>query len=105
MAAQITNDITGLTGGKDILNHKITLPVIYALSQADGEIHTQLKNFFIEQSETMPEPAQISQLLLNMGAIHYAAVKLEYYRLYASDFLDKVEKAGVKVEKLRTFLK
>jgi hypothetical protein len=37
--------------------------------------------------------------------MQYTTIKLECFRLYASDCLDRAEQAGVKVERLRAFLK
>jgi octaprenyl-diphosphate synthase len=104
MASQIANDIQGITRGRDILKRKITLPVIYALSQADGEARHQLELTFSKQSESAPSPAQTRDLLFNTGAIHYATIKMELYKQQALDILSKAEGAGANVERLRLFL-
>ncbi|MFB0523214.1 MAG: polyprenyl synthetase family protein [Candidatus Bathyarchaeia archaeon] len=104
MAAQITNDIQGITRGSDILKHKITLPVIYALAQTDSQIRNQLQRAFGEQPETMPDHTSIKDLLFRSGAIHYATVKLEFYKQQALALLSKAEKAGASVERLKLFL-
>jgi geranylgeranyl pyrophosphate synthase len=104
MAAQIANDIRGITGGTDIKARKMTLPVIYALSQADGKDRTQLEAAFQGQSEAAPDPAQIRDLLFNIGAIHYSTLKMEFYRQNAIDALSEAEKAGICVERLKLFL-
>jgi geranylgeranyl pyrophosphate synthase len=43
MAAQITNDVEGIIRGNDILKKKMTLPVVYAITQTDGDVHKRLK--------------------------------------------------------------
>ncbi len=104
MASQIANDIQGITHGSDIVKHKITLPVIYALTQTDGEAHNQLELAFGKLSESVPDPMQIRNLLFGSGAIHYATIKMEFYKQRALDILPEAEKAGASVERLKLFL-
>lgn len=104
MASQITNDIQGVTRGNDILKHKITLPVIYALTQVEGEIRNKLETTFGQQSETVPDPTQIKDLLFSSGAIHFATVKMEFYKQRALDFLSEAEGAGASIGHLKLFL-
>jgi geranylgeranyl pyrophosphate synthase len=104
MLAQITNDIAGIISGKDILKRQITLPVIFALSQTDGENHIQLENYYLKNSG-VHTIEQISQMLSDAGAIHYTAIKMESYKLYAVDAVNKAEKLGIQTGKLKDFLK
>ena len=104
MAAQITNDIQGIIRGSNILKHKITLPVIYALTQVDGEARNQLERAFRKQSELVSDPTQIRDLLFRVGAIHYATIKMEFYKQRARDILSEAEAAGARVERLKLFL-
>jgi geranylgeranyl pyrophosphate synthase len=104
IAAQITNDIQGVTRGNDIAKHKITLPIIYALTQAEGEARNQLELAFRKPSERVLDLAQIRDLLFRSGAIHYAMIKVESYRQRALDILSEAEGAGAKVERLKLFL-
>ena len=104
MASQIANDIRGITHESDILKPKVTLPVIYAFTQTGGEAHSQLESTFVKQSGTIPDSTQIKELLFRTGAIHYATVKMEFYKQRARDILAKAERAGVSVERLKPFL-
>ena len=104
MASQIANDIQGITRGSDVVKHKITLPVIYALAQSEGETRNQLGLAFDKPSEIMPDPAQIRDLLFRTGAIHYATTKMEFYKQLALDNLSEVEQYGASVERLKLFL-
>jgi geranylgeranyl pyrophosphate synthase len=104
MAAQITNDIQGVTRGSDITKHKITLPVIYALAQTDGEVRNQLEDTFGKQAGPVPNPTSIRDLLFRTGAIHYATIKMEFYKQRALDILSEAEGAGASVERLKLFL-
>lgn len=104
MVSQIANDIQGITRGSDILNRKMTLPVIYALSQADGETRHQLELTFSKQSESAYDVAQTRDLLFRIGAIHYATIKMELYKQQALDILSKAAGKGTNTERLKLFL-
>ena len=104
MASQIANDILGITRGNDIVKLKITLPIIYALSHTDGETRIQLENTFLKRSEAVSNPLQIKDLLFCIGAIHYATIKMEYYKQLALDILAEVEEAKIDTERLKLFL-
>ena len=105
MAAQITNDIQGVTCGSDIVKSKITLPIIYALTQAEEKTRNQLEITFGRQSEPVPDSTQIRDLLLRCGAIHYTTIKMEFYKQLALDSLSEAERVGASVERLELFLK
>jgi geranylgeranyl pyrophosphate synthase len=105
MAAQITNDIQGITNNTDITKGKLTLPVIYALTQTDNQVRDQLESIFIRQLPEGPNPTQVKGLLFSTGAIHYSVVKMEYYKQQALDILSYLEKAGTNTERLKLFLK
>ncbi len=80
MASQITNDIAGINSGDDILQRKITLPVIFALTQTEGEIRCQLENTFYQSSQNGPANiAQIKDLICNCGAVYYSTLQIELY--------------------------
>jgi len=104
MAAQITNDIQGITHSSDIVKRNITLPVIYALTQADERARNQLELAFRRPSESVLDTAQIRDLLFHIGAIHYATVKMQLYKQRALDILSEAERAGAIVERLKPFL-
>jgi geranylgeranyl pyrophosphate synthase len=105
MLAQITNDIAGIIDKKDIINKKITLPVIFALSQTEGPANSLLVKYYRKQAGADVMIEQISDILSNSGALHYTAIKMESYRLLASEAIDKAEKNGINAEKLRMFVK
>lgn len=104
IASQITNDIQGIISGIDINKRKITLPVIYALSQTDNKAHHHIELAFHKQSEFVPDTTEIRGLLFYTGAIHYATIKLELYKQRALDTLRKAETVGANVERLKLFL-
>lgn len=104
MASQITNDIQGITQGIDIVKHRITLPVIYALTQADNKTRNQLEAIISRQSESIPDAGQIRDLLFHTGSIHYATIKMELYKQQALEALYEAKEIGADVERLKLFL-
>jgi geranylgeranyl pyrophosphate synthase len=103
MAGQIANDIQGITQGSDIIKCKITLPIIYALTQTDIKTHNRLKSTFGNSSDHTPDVKEIRDLLFNSGSIHYATIKVELFKQMALDSLSEAEKAGARVGKLKLF--
>ena len=105
MMAQITNDIAGIINKKDIINRKITLPVIFALAQTEKPLYTLLEQYYSNQSGSDITAEQISDILSSSGALHYTAIKLEYYRLSATEAIDIFEEKNIKTDILRMFVK
>lgn len=105
MAAQIANDIQGITRGSDIIGRKVSLPIIYALNQTEIDSYNLLKDIFITKSESEFNITQIKNLLFNIGAVHYAMIKTEIYKQKAAEFLSSIEKTGANTEHLKLFLK
>jgi geranylgeranyl pyrophosphate synthase len=103
MAAQITNDIRGIVQGKDITNRKITLPVLYAISQTRGVIRDQLTVSFRKTSAPLSD-TQISEIIFNTGAVHYSTIRMEGYRQESRSALSELENSGVITEHLKVFL-
>jgi len=104
MAAQITNDIQGAIYGNDITRRKMTLPIIYAFAQTDGKVRSQLELSYQAQSELKTDPTPIRDVLFQIGAIHYATTKMQFYRQRASDVISKAEGAGANFDWVRLFL-
>ena len=103
MAAQIANDIRGITRGRDIAKRRITLPVIFALTETNAETRYQLDDVFIKKLEPVLDPAKIKELLFRTGALHYATVKMEFYKQKALSILSEIEHAGARTERLKLF--
>lgn len=104
MAVQLTNDIQGITQGRDILKKRITLPIIYALAHSDSTVGNQIRYEFSHPSKSASDFTLVKDLLFRCGAIHYASVKLELYKQQALDILSDTEKEGVNVERLKLFV-
>ena len=105
MAAQIANDIKGITGLRDIRQRKITLPVTYALAQTNGEIHRLLETTFLKTDiKVTSPPGLISDTLFDCGGILYASFKMEVYKQRALDILNALELKDIQVKPLRDFV-
>lgn len=104
MSSQIANDIRGISRGNDIQQRKITLPVIYALTQTDGETRNHFESVFRDTDGLISDTAPIRDMLFTAGAIQYALIRMEYYKRIALDCLDELEELGVNVGRLRPFL-
>ena len=104
MAYQIIDDIHGITQRSDILKNKLTLPIIFAFVNSDGEIRNKLERAFNQKSKSTTDVAYIKKVLFNSGAIHYALVKSELYKTQALDILSEMETDGIDIRQLRSFL-
>ncbi|OGN90321.1 MAG: hypothetical protein A2158_00720 [Chloroflexi bacterium RBG_13_46_14] len=104
MAAQITNDIRGTIHGSDIEKKKPTLPLVYALTQTKLDTTTPSQNSAIRLSDSVYEPTQIKEMLFRTGAIHYALVKMQFYKQLALKDLLKAKNNGIKIEHLTSLI-
>jgi geranylgeranyl pyrophosphate synthase len=104
MASQIGNDIQGIVKGTDIIKRKVTLPIIYALSLPDKAICNQLRQVFQKKDTPVHDFESIKKLLLHTGAIHYATLRMDIYKLKALDVLGEIKTAGVNIDKLKLFI-
>jgi geranylgeranyl diphosphate synthase, type I len=104
IASQIANDIQGILNLKDIFKPQITLPVIFALNQSGIIAHAHLASVF-RQAHTPPEEARIIQkAIIEVGAVQYATIKLEYYKLRARDILERIEASGIRTDQLKMLI-
>lgn len=104
IAAQIANDIHGITHGRDIENRKVTLPLIYAMSQAKDDIREQITNFFRKPGYANTSPENVRDLLFKSGAMQYTTIKMEIYRQEARAALSQAEGMGACVVRLEPFV-
>jgi len=104
MASQISNDIQGITSGKDIVRSAITFPVIYALNVQDTNISNVFTRFYHDKASSIDNIQLMKDMFFHAGAIHYSTVKMEVYKQMATDILLDVKKAGLDVDRLKAFL-
>ena len=109
MAAQIVNDIMGVTtkdySRNDITTRTVNLPIIYAIANAEGEDSQLLQSAFGQNTTISPEIVEkMKQILYSTGAIQYAIVLTETYRQKAIAVLNRVRNAGANVDMLKNLL-
>jgi geranylgeranyl pyrophosphate synthase len=105
MASQIANDIQGILSLKDVLKPKMTLPVIFTLSQSEASVRDRLSRVFRQAEMLVKEARQIRRIIIEAGAVQYATIKLEYYKLRAWDYLHEIEATGAKIDQLKILFK
>lgn len=90
-----SNEI-GKPTGNDIREGKITLPLLYALENADkAESHTMLA--LIKEAEFSDHVVeQLSNFAKNNGGIEYAYAKIEQYRIKALDIINLLPSSDVR---------
>jgi geranylgeranyl pyrophosphate synthase len=105
MAAQIANDIHGVTEGNDIIAQKISLPAIYALVNSNGPGRGMLEALFVKNNDEVTRADEIKEMLFQTGAIQYAIIKMETYRQECLQRLMEARRMGAHVEYLDPFFK
>jgi geranylgeranyl pyrophosphate synthase len=78
MASQIVNDIAGINSGDDIKQRKMTLPIIYAMTQKT-DLNQQLANTVDGPPPSSSEIAHLRDIIYSSGAIYYSTIKVELY--------------------------
>ena len=103
IAAQIANDIRGITTGVDVAKRKVTLPVIEALAQQDGHGAGTIEEWF-GGKETGADAGAVKDQLFGSGAIYYAVVKAEFYKERAFEALKRSGPTGEAMARLKMFI-
>lgn len=94
LAFQIKDDLfdfgvddVGKPLGNDIKEKKITLPLIYALSQVSRKEKNYYINLIRNHNEDPAKVAEVIEFVRNSGGLQYATEKMIYYRQAAFDIL------------------
>jgi octaprenyl-diphosphate synthase len=97
MAFQIRDDLfdlgdddVGKPLGIDIKEKKMTLPLIYALSQADRSTRRHIINLVKNQSDKTEKVNEVIQFVRESGGLEYARQAMYRFRQEAFDLLDGV---------------
>ena len=99
IAFQIKDDLldyesslkTGKPSGIDIKEHKMTLPVIYALQNCTKEQKKFIINTIKNDSENVKKVAEVIKLVIDSGGAEYARKKMMEYREEAFKLLTNFE--------------
>jgi octaprenyl-diphosphate synthase len=88
MAFQIADDlldyneteaVTGKPAGQDLREHKVTLPLIYALEHIDAQTRHEVEQFFADPEPTDAGIEQVVAVVRDAGGIEYALGRARYY--------------------------
>ena len=104
IAFQIKDDLldyenTGLTGkpsGNDIKERKITLPLIYALTQAPYLKKQHIVKIVKSKKKTSSEISEVINFVSEYGGLEYASLRMSQYRDKALATLDVYPESEVK---------
>lgn len=101
MAFQIRDDLfdfgtddVGKPLGIDIKEKKMTLPLIYALANADKTTRRQMLNIVKNESHRSERVAEVIRMVRSSGGIEYATESMYQYRKEALDLLEDLAPAS-----------
>jgi octaprenyl-diphosphate synthase len=99
MAFQITDDLldyrevketTGKPSGLDLREHKVTLPLIYALRGMSSASRTEVEKLFAVESASDDYIARVVRIVADSGGFEYARQKGEEFAERAEDALSNL---------------
>lgn len=73
------SDVTGKPAGQDLREHKVTLPLIAALSEMAAHEVQQVEHFFADPEPRAEDITRIIELVNARGGIAYARRRAEYF--------------------------
>ncbi len=96
MAFQIKDDLfdfepnnkTGKPSGNDIQEKKLTLPLIYALNQADSSTQKKIRRMIKQKTKTAQDIQYITQFVQEKGGMDYAHQVMIQYKNKALDIIN-----------------
>jgi octaprenyl-diphosphate synthase len=99
MAFQITDDLldyrevketTGKPSGLDLREHKVTLPLIYALREMSPASRSEVEKLFAEESASDDDIARVVRIVAQSGGFEYARQRGEEFAERAEDALSNL---------------
>jgi octaprenyl-diphosphate synthase len=99
MAFQITDDLldyrevketTGKPSGLDLREHKVTLPLIYALREMSPASRSEVEKLFAVESASDDEIARVVSIVAESGGFEYARQRGEEFAERAEDALSNL---------------
>lgn len=103
MAFQIRDDLfdfgtddVGKPLGIDIKEKKMTLPLIYALSQADRSTRRRIINIVKNQSHQKEKVAEVIDFVRQSGGLEYASEAMYRFRSEAFDLLESIPESDAR---------
>jgi geranylgeranyl pyrophosphate synthase len=101
-AAQARSDLADIwTGGADLRNGRVSLPIAHGLSSADGDRIGDA----LTRARVDPDAGdEVRKLLLSAGSARFAGFVIETYVVRARRELDRTNPAGAAGEELRAMI-
>jgi octaprenyl-diphosphate synthase len=96
-------DITGKTVANDIVERKMTLPFIYALSKSDFLTRRTMRQMYKKKRKSTEEIARIVEFTHQMGGVSYAEAKMTEFTNKARQSLKLFDQGDAR-ETLEDFL-
>jgi octaprenyl-diphosphate synthase len=99
MAFQIADDlldytqsaaVVGKPTGQDLREHKVTLPLIAAMREMDGQAHQRVRSFFADPVPADDGIEEITRLVSEHGGLEYARNRADQFGGMAADALLEV---------------
>jgi len=90
------NGLTGKAPGNDIKERKITLPLIYALSQADHSKNGHILSIVRNRKKSRSDIAEVVSFVSDHGGMEYAGYKMSQYCDKALAILDSYPDSDVR---------
>jgi octaprenyl-diphosphate synthase len=99
MAFQITDDLldyrevketTGKPSGLDLREHKVTLPLIYALREMSAASRSEVEKLFGDESANDDDIARVVRIVADSGGFEYARQRGEEFAERAEDALSSL---------------
>ena len=98
MAFQIKDDLfdygtdeIGKPTGIDIIEKKMTLPLIYALNQSSSSERRRIKSLVKQSEKKKNAVKQVIEFVKESGGLEYAIAKMNEFHQEANDILDSLE--------------
>lgn len=88
--------LIGKPTGNDIRDGKVTLPLIYALQNSEGEAKRQVLSWLDSKEFTPQIVASITQFAIQNGGVVYAEKQMNYYKELAFSALDVFQNNNLK---------
>jgi octaprenyl-diphosphate synthase len=99
MAFQIADDlldyneteaVTGKPAGQDLREHKMTLPLIYALEHIDAQARRDVEEFFADPEPTDSGIERVVRVVREAGGIEYSLERARYFGERAETMLSSL---------------
>jgi octaprenyl-diphosphate synthase len=98
-----SNGLTGKIAGNDIKEKKITLPLIYALENAEKPERKRILSLVNNKKKTKADINEVIRFVTDNGGLEYSESKMNLYRDKAISILDSYASSDVR-ESLKQFV-